>query len=149
MKERILRFMLLVENDEELKRKYQDIVNNRDRKDLTEDLALLAKSMGFDFSSKDIWDFLEAANYMMTDEELEDVVGGRGEFTQREWWSPSTDLARTISCDFAPDDDTFVARYKARSTNCPDYVYYGYGATVRACGTCKHFNVGKWVQVNR
>ncbi|MDD4169456.1 MAG: hypothetical protein PHD36_04220 [Desulfotomaculaceae bacterium] len=97
-KEQAIRFMMLTERDEELKGKYQGIVNKYEGKNFTEEkrkkiileeVIPLAKTKGFDFSTGDFQELLQPAKKQLTDEELDQAVGGRGVITSlvRVRWS--------------------------------------------------------------
>ena len=91
-KEQAMRFMLLTEADEDLKREYRGIVNRYEVKNLTEqeqekiileEVIPLAKSKGYDFSLGDFQELLQPAKKQLTDEELDEAVGGRGQFSSQ------------------------------------------------------------------
>jgi hypothetical protein len=75
----------------------------------------------------------------MPDEELDQVVGGRGQFSDtKTWYSMSGPIIFTYTnaCDLAPDDQTFIARFKQGAIDCPDWIWLGHGSTYRTCACC-------------
>jgi hypothetical protein len=106
---------------------------------LQKDVIPLAKKHGCDFTPEDL---AELQTTKISDEELDQVVGGRGQFTQSNAFMTShgaISLTLTNTCDLAPDDQTLLARYNQWPTDCPDYVWVGIGSSYRSCANCAHF----------
>lgn len=149
-KELAARFLLLLEKDEELKKAFQAVRAGHEleglsgenlRVAITEGTVQLARARGYDVGASDFSGLL--AGFLgepLTDEELGLAVGGRGEYQTRTHMNLMEDLLRTFSCDLAPDDATFQARYLARTfdNGCPSYEYRGGGYNQPACEACKH-----------
>ncbi|MBP7331142.1 MAG: hypothetical protein BWY65_01033 [Firmicutes bacterium ADurb.Bin373] len=143
-KEQALRFMLLTEGDEDLKREFRSIVNRYKVKNLTEqeqekiileEMIPLAGSKGFDLSTEDFKELLQSVEKQLTDAELGQAVGGRGQFLV-----PATE--HIIFCELAPDDETFLRIYKGSGdVYCPSHEYIFRGMTYgrKSCSTCKHY----------
>lgn len=143
-KEQALRFMLLTEGDEDLKREFRSIVNRYKVKNLTEqeqekiileEMIPLAGSKGFDLSTEDFKELLQSVEKQLTDAELGQAVGGRGQF-----FDPVGGY--TFFCELTPDDETFLRTYKGSGgVYCPSHEYripgMPYGR--KSCITCKHF----------
>ena len=113
-KEQAMRFMLLTEADEDLKREYRGIVNRYEVKNLTEqeqekiileEVIPLASSKGFDLSTEDFKELLQPVKKQLIDAELDQAVGGRGQF-----FDPVGGY--TFFCELTPDDETFWRIYK-------------------------------------
>lgn len=150
-KELATRFLLLLEKDGELGEAFQAIKARHEleglsgenlRVAITEGTVQLARARGYDVGASDFSGLL--AGFLgepLTDEELGLAVGGRGEYQTRTHMNLMEDLLRTFSCDLAPDDATFQARYLARGFNngCPTFEYRGIGANHAVCACCKHF----------
>lgn len=144
-KEQAIRFLLLTERDEELKSKYKGIVNKYEGKNLTEEeyekiipaeVIPLAKSLGFDFSAGDFRELLQPVKKQLTDEELDEAVGGRGQFSRQ--FAP---IEFTYLCELAPDDETFRMYYEKYLHNCPNYEPLSQNsALTKCCDICKHID---------
>ena len=143
-KEQAMRFMLLTEADEDLKREYRGIVNRYEVKNLTEqeqektileEAIPLASSKGFDLSTEDFKELLQPVKKQLIDAELDQAVGGRGQF-----FDPVGGY--TFFCELTPDDETFWRIYKGSGrVYCPshEYCFPGMPYGRKSCITCKHF----------
>lgn len=150
-KENALRFMLLMDKDEELERnygnirvKYEDQHLSEEERDkiVLEEVIPLAKAAGFDLSLEDMKALYKPVGRELADEELDEVVGGRGEFTITH--QNTIGITRfTYYCELAPDNQTFIARKKASLGNdCPDYRWQGIGSNLdRCCIECVNFKL--------
>ncbi|MGI6711838.1 MAG: hypothetical protein ACOX4L_03765 [Bacillota bacterium] len=143
-KEQAISFLLLTVRDEELKRKYKGILNKYEGKSLTEgeqkkiileEVIPLAKSLGFDFSTEDFRELLQPVKKLLTDEELDEAVGGRGQFSE-----VYSILEFTYTCELAPDDETFRMYYMNNAQNCLSYEPLSQHIYKRCCDTCKHID---------
>jgi predicted ribosomally synthesized peptide with nif11-like leader len=145
-KEDALRFMMIVEKDKEIKSAFNSIMTKYEGKNLSKDewnkaiqneVIPFAKKYGYDFTAEDLAELQRTTGEKVSDEELDQVVGGRGEFREySSGWFYSA--ISTTFCDFAPDDQTFKTRYDQYLTDCPDYVWTGKGASQRLCACCAH-----------
>ncbi|HEX2926373.1 MAG TPA: hypothetical protein VHP38_08990 [Ruminiclostridium sp.] len=147
-KEDALRFMVIKEKDTEIKSAFDSLMGKYEGKNLSKDewvkviqkeVIPFANKYGYDFTSEDLAELQKAK---MSDEELDQVVGGRGQFTQTNTYQTmfgTISNTYTMACDLAPDDQTFTARFhQGPSLDCPDYVYIGRGCHLRACMSCAH-----------
>ncbi|HEX2926372.1 MAG TPA: hypothetical protein VHP38_08985 [Ruminiclostridium sp.] len=146
-KETALRFMMIVEKDKEIRIAFDSIMGKYEGKNLSKDewdkviqneVIPFAKKYGYDFTPEDLAELQKTAGGKMSDEELDRVVGGRGEFSQIDKGWIYTMILTTF-CDFMPDDQTFKTRYEEFPTDCPDYVWDGTpGCSKRMCANCAH-----------
>lgn len=143
-KEQAIRFMLHIERDEELKRKYQDIKNKYEEKNLTkeeqekiimEEVIPLAKSMNFDFCTGDFQELLQPEKQQLNDEELDEVVGGSGQFI-------SGNLK--YSCEKIHNNEEFRRFAMAERNYCPFFEFGNQPWVTRTvgknhCNNCLYF----------
>jgi hypothetical protein len=154
-KENALRFMIIKDKDESIKNAYDSVIGKHREKNLSEaeqdnvlreEIVSLAKQCGFDFTPQEMIDLKETAKGKLSDEELDEIVGGRGGFSRS--LSITFDfphlynLTATTCCDSAPDDNTFRKRYMQSITDCPNYIWSNYGSDYHACNTCKNCRFG-------
>jgi hypothetical protein len=149
-KEAALRFMMIVEKDKEIKNAFNSIMNKYEETNLSNEewdkviqneVIPFAKKYGYDFTPEDLAELQKMADGEISDEELNQVVGGRGQYSET-----VTALTRggtsivtyTKACDFASDDQTFIA-FMDGKIDCPDYVWKGRGASNRSCLCCAHY----------
>lgn len=137
-KEQAIRFMLLTKEDKDLKQKYQGIVNKYEGKNLTkeeqekiilEEVIPLAKSKGYDFSLGDFQELLQSAKKQLTDEELEQTVGGRGRFTDHKY---------VYTCELVTGDTTFFMYLFNRISGCANYEWNKSASNTGSCFDCMH-----------
>lgn len=107
-KENAFRFMLIKSKDKKIKSAFDVVLSKYQGKNLSEDewdsvleeISLLAKKYGFDFTPEDLKELQKNTEGKLSDEELSEVTGGRGQITRHRsflWWE-STD---TCSCEYA------------------------------------------------
>lgn len=150
-KENATRFMMMKDKDETIKNafdaimgKYEGKILSKDEQDkaLREEIIPLAKEYGYEFTLEDFAKL--QADGKLSDEELGQITGGRGEFSKTytcHFLTGTTILHNTYSCDYAPDDQTFETRYNQfQNNNCPDYKNPGIGAPQRICINCEHMH---------
>ncbi len=146
-RENAFRFMLAIGKDEKIKSAYDAVLNKYQGMDLSDDeldgilekISQLAEKFGFDFTPEDLKELNKKTEGKLSEEELSEVTGGRGQFTlQRSflWWESTN----TCSCDYAKDDATFANYYVQNFTNCPYYEWRGYGLSTHQCRCCSHFH---------
>ncbi len=102
-----------------------------------EEIIPLAKENGFDFSLEDMKELGKSNANTLSDDELEQVAGGRGQFSTSYSYYEQT-IISTLFCELAPDDSTFITLYNSFPNNCLDFVHVGCGSSHIFCGNCKH-----------
>lgn len=147
-KEDALRFMVVMEKDEKIKSAFNSIMHKYEGMNLSKDewdkaikneVIPFAKKNGFDFIPEDLAELQKTAGGEISDEELDQVAGGRGEFSETIYSMFVSHVERRMACDFAPDDQTFKTRYYQNPTDCPDFV--STNSWARTCLLCAHFNI--------
>lgn len=87
-KENVGRFLAFIQGNEEYKKKFECISNKYEGKKFTEkekdkiileEVIPIAKSIGYDFTVDEFHEVLKPVNRELTDEELDEAVGGRGQ----------------------------------------------------------------------
>lgn len=145
-KEQVLRSIVFTERDEELRRKYQSIVDKYEGKGLTEEeyeravwdeVISLAKGIGFDTGTGNFRELLYDSK-QLTDEELDAAVGGKGQFTRMD-----ADYTYTYSCELVTGDATFLLYLFNRIRGCANYQWDESASNTRSCADCKHLCVDK------
>ena len=145
-KENAMRFLMAKDKNENIKSaldtvlsKYEGINLSGDDWDkvLQEEVIPLAKTNGYDFSPKDLKEIQSDAGEKLSDEELDGISGGSGQFTiWHSFYSKFVIIRNIISCKYVPDDATFESRYYATQTDCSYYQYSGCGANIPSCVCC-------------
>jgi hypothetical protein len=144
--ESAIRFLILKEKDEAIKRAFDAIMAKIDAEEPSWDKAIqeevipLAKKYGYDLSPEDFKALKKTAPERLEDEELDMVAGGRGQRQQISYYLNGWKLIDTEYCDLAPDNQTFMARYnRYPDSGCPDYSYsHGCPIGDRHCLSCKN-----------
>jgi predicted ribosomally synthesized peptide with nif11-like leader len=145
-KEHAFRFMMAKSKDDKIKSSFDVILSKCQEKNLSDDerdsvleeISQLAKKYGFYFTPEDLKELQKNAEGKLSDEELSEVAGGRGQFSRHRslfWWECSD----TCICECAKDDSTFAYYYCQDFTNCPNYEWKGYGLSTHQCSCCSHF----------
>jgi hypothetical protein len=150
-KENAIRFIEMKERNENIKSAFNSIMSKYEGKSLSEaewgnviqkEVIPLAESSGYDFTLDDIKE-LQTSSLKLSDDEMSEVAGGRGQFT--ETLDPYSEyfgrvvITYSNSCDYAPDDATFRARYYETTNSCPDYAFIGCGVRDHTCICCTHY----------
>jgi hypothetical protein len=147
-KENAIRFMMMKDKDEAIKSAFDAILSKCDGKILSKDdqdkvlreeVIPLAKKYGFDFTSDDLDKAQNAFVGRLSDEELDQIAGGKGQFTET-FFGQIHGLISTYTCDYAPDDQTLETYYNQLSTGCPDYVHLDHVANLRMCVCCANLH---------
>jgi hypothetical protein len=138
--------MMIVEKDIEIKNAFNSIINKYEGTNLSKsewdkvvqsEVIPFAKKYGYDFTLEDLAELQKTAGGKMSDEELDGVVGGRGEFSQIDKGWIYTMILTTF-CNFMPDDQTFKTRYEEFPTDCPDYVRMARRVVLNGCAPIAH-----------
>jgi hypothetical protein len=145
--ENAMGFFEKVRTDQDLKSKYQDILGNLREKSITEKLVKtveqevisLAKSAGYDFSVEELKDYKKIAPKQLSEEELDMIVGGRGEFEENMGVFKKTHICNCNNIDTNIFKNHFNASW---DNNCPYYIklpgsrdFY-----TSKCHSCKNYD---------
>jgi hypothetical protein len=150
-KENAFRFMMIKSKDEKIKNEFDAILckyqgknlSSDERDNMLEEICRLAKEYGYDFSPEDLMELQKNAEGKLSDEELSEVIGGKGCIIYSPYWWQTTDV---YSCEYVKDNSTFLDYYLQNHTNCPDYegrVCGICGSSYHQCSNCSHFNATK------
>lgn len=135
-KENAKQFMTALENDLDLKSRYDGITEQLKKEDQTiaawkkailEKVIPFAKENGYDFSLDDLKNLQNTARDELSDEDLEQISGGRGVYG-------------SYYCDMVSDDRMFAIFVEYGSlAGCPDWQgANGYSRSCRFCVNYKH-----------
>lgn len=125
-----IRFMMYLDKNVELKKEYEAVVQEYEGADLTEEdlervlrenLLPLAVSVGFEIDPTDLKQ-LFMAHYAvpLTEDELEQTVGGRGEFKGQIVINPFAVRTYKFSCELAPNNAYLLNMYYSEDY-CPNF----------------------------
>ena len=103
---------------------------------LKQDAKMFVKTV-----EKDFTELQNPAEEKLSDNELDMATGGQGQFGQTHRNRFGGIMKYTVACDYAPDDQTFKARYDQNPTDCPNYVWSGNGCTARVCDHCANYHI--------
>ncbi len=145
-KDNFFRFIMLTDLDKDLKKKYEEIMDKCKFKTLTkgnwdkvikEELIPLAKENGFEFSLEDMKEQEKPTYGEISDDDLEQVAGGRAEYTHTYNFGKG-DIRKKYSCEFASDESTFELIFNLNS-RCPNYSErVSAGVSCSSCNNLKY-----------
>jgi hypothetical protein len=152
-KENAIRFMMLIERDEEVKSKYDNIMGKLESKNLShgdwdnvinEELIPFAKELGYEFSPEDMKELEKPADGTLSDEELERVVGGRAQFSCTDTYKNlnGNTVTRTVhrSCEIIRSDSVFKFEYFRHPHDCVNIAWRGTDSSLSGCEGCVHYS---------
>jgi hypothetical protein len=149
-KENVIRFLMMKDKDESIKNAFDAIMGKYEGGNLSEDergkmlqeeIIPLAKEYGYDFAPEDLKELQQPETYKLSDEELDGVTGGRGQYVHVSVTHGSTLYTITLSCEFAPNDDIFRCYFNQDSNNCYEFVPTSPNRYPHACMRCANMRV--------
>jgi hypothetical protein len=141
-KENAIRFLMAKDKDEGLKSAFKTIMDkyagnlSEDEIDkmLQEEIIPLAKEYGYDFTPEDFKELQKPDAHRLSDEKLDGVTGGRGQFVVPGVTKELNLFTITLSCDFMPCDEIFKRYLDQKQNGCNYFVPAG--TQVHACKSC-------------